>query len=174
MTSPTSHQRDLAAAIAGNNIGLAGFFLQKGADPNFFFIDGDETPLSEAVRNHNPGIVRLLIENGADMSLAKPGRPTPYQLAEDIADVTNDYSVFSYLEEEKSKKDQFVNNDPSPTARKLKDAFDPVRWGGRVAEMKKAWEDVPGYRKKDFDFDAVLSVVRRQALKEKADRFRSL
>ncbi len=192
----TPEQLFLKSAVEENDVGRAKFWLTKGANPNFFFGLG-ETPLTEAIRHHNLKMVKLLVQKGADVNLARPGTETPLDIAEDIADVKRDYSIYSYLAKKKAqaqddldakregktsakKSAKDVAEDigtkypepPTYTKENLKDIFNPESWVGKLEEMKKTWHDVPARLKKSFDFEAAIADARRKTLKNKAASFK--
>lgn len=73
------------------DIGLAEFFISKGADVNETATSGDVqgwAPIHYAVSNGKEELVKFLVKNGADVNARTKGDFTPLSLAE-----SNDYSA---------------------------------------------------------------------------------
>lgn len=192
----TQEQLSLKSAVEDNDLTRAKHWLGRGANPNFFFGLG-YTPLTEAIRHHNLKMVKLLVQKGADVNLARPGTDTPLDVAEDVAAVTNDYTIYSFLRAKKAEaqdtlealrgkaiparrpekdipQDEGTKTPPKQTFTKenLKDIFNPESWVGKLEDMKKKWDEVPPRLKKSLDFDAVIAEARRKTLKNKAGNFK--
>ena len=56
-----------AFAIAGGKVDLVRFFLSKGAKPSGRYLQPEDTYLGSAARQHDPGMLELLLENGAEL-----------------------------------------------------------------------------------------------------------
>ncbi len=72
----------LLEAIRSRSATFVSLLLQGGADPNMSY-EG-RSPLACAVEHEQIGIVRLLVENGANVNNADEGGFTPLHLAVDI------------------------------------------------------------------------------------------
>ncbi|MBS0009948.1 MAG: ankyrin repeat domain-containing protein [Bacteroidales bacterium] len=75
------------------DIGLAEFFISKGADVNETAVSGDVegwAPIHYAVSNGNENLVSFLVKNGADVNAKTKGDLTPLSLAR-----SNEYSTIA-------------------------------------------------------------------------------
>jgi uncharacterized protein len=74
--------KDLYYAIQKNDIGLVHYYIKQGVDINYQHPEIMTTLLIESVRQGNFEIVKFLLENGADPSMAEDfGDDTALSLA---------------------------------------------------------------------------------------------
>src|SRR5579859_2552919 len=61
-------QGELIRAIWSHDLKTFQDLLERGLDPNFLFPDGNVSPLSEAIAQHQPKIIAFLLDHGADVN----------------------------------------------------------------------------------------------------------
>lgn len=115
-----SHNRDgytlLGLASYFGNEETVRFLLEKGADVNFYSIDGQvsNAPLHTAIAGNHENIVRLLIEHGADLNLRCKGKIRPGFTPLHVAAHFNRISIARLLLA--SGADPTIHNDARQTA----------------------------------------------------------
>lgn len=115
-----SHNRDgytlLGLASYFGNEETVRFLLEKGADVNFYSIDGQvsNAPLHTAIAGNHENIVRLLIEHGADLNLRCKGKIRPGFTPLHVAAHFNRISIARLLLS--SGADPTIHNDARQTA----------------------------------------------------------
>lgn len=179
-------QKMLLQAIRDKNITDVRELLELAhVDPNF---PGDavNTPLHEAVQQNSLTIIKLLVENGANVQCYTRGWVTPRRFAEQ-ENASKSIINFLLKEEDKSRQLPYIsafNNrakkkkktkpkgkpktPPRFTAGSVPEIFKPEKWIGQIEKMQKEWRCVPRLLRKKFDIAAATVEARRQTLKLKA------
>lgn len=186
----TKAQLNLFNAVRNKQVNLVREMLeQDGVNPNFDERFND-SPLHEAVRQNSLTMVRLLVDNGADVGRCIDTWVTPLGLAEreDAVQAIIDfltkaesntrswrYNEDSYWtmpqeappRKKAPAKPRKPKTPPRFTAKTLPEIFRPEKWVGQVDKMQQEWELVPKKLKKAFDIAAAVSEARQQTLKSK-------
>ncbi len=166
-------QRALFDAVVENDAEKVVQILKSGIDPDFM-VEGEVTPLDEAISRQNETIVRELVSAGADVNRVNAQQTAPL----DVAEVAGDEAITAYLKSEGAvsgllpvSAQQDLQRKPVFREDTLKDIFAARHWAGRTKEMEDLWQGVPKRLKESFDFAAALAEARQQTLKQKAGKF---
>ncbi len=163
-------QRALFDAVVENDAEKVAEMLKTGIDPDFM-VEGEVTPLDEAITRQNESIVRALVAAGADVNRVNSQQVAPL----DVAENTNDDEIINFLQSEGAIGGlaKIPEAAAKPVFREdtIADIFAAKNWAGRTKEMEELWQGVPKRLKDSFDFAGALADARQQTLKQKAGKF---
>jgi ankyrin repeat protein len=172
----SSAKRALFNAVVEADATKVGRLLAQGVEPDFF-VEGETSPLAEAIERGCLEIVDVLIAHGCDVNWRNSRRIAPL----DIALKGGDDAIIKKLQDRGAISGQSTPPAPpsigaqtgKPVFREdtLQDIFAADKWVGSLNEMADLWQDVPKRLKTQFNFSSAYAEAQRKTIKQKAGKF---